>query len=95
MKPCYNQIKQNQIKPTIKLKIIGKDGKYLVRGLLDSASESNFLRQTIVDRLALCKQRQNLNIEGLSGHKVQVTESVNIKIHSLHLSFNADIECFV
>ncbi|XP_044741105.1 uncharacterized protein LOC123302298 [Chrysoperla carnea] len=97
---CSNQnIKSNThetLLPTVKLKIFGKDGKYLiVRALLDSASESNFLRQTIVDRLGLCKQRQNLNIEGLSGHKVQVTESVNIKIHSLHSSFNADIECFV
>ncbi|XP_066244730.1 uncharacterized protein [Euwallacea similis] len=66
-----------------------------VRVLLDSGSQSNFIRGEVVEKLKLNKQEINMTVTGLNQLRSSVKHKCDIIIESLYNAFKTKISCLV
>ncbi|XP_066261359.1 uncharacterized protein [Euwallacea similis] len=66
-----------------------------IRVLLDSGSQSNFIRGEVVERLKLNKQEINMTVTGLNQLRSSVNHKCDIIIESLYNAFKRKISCLV
>ncbi|XP_058449451.1 uncharacterized protein LOC131429391 [Malaya genurostris] len=81
---------------TAVIRIQDYQGKYqLARALLDSGSQSNFISESLCQRLGLKRSRINLPISGIGQAAVTVHYQVESKLASRFGSFDHPLSCLV
>lgn len=92
-----NQLKESTIiLSTAVIRIKDVHGNYqLARALLDSGSQSNFISETLCQKLGLKRTRTNLPISGIGQAAVTVRYKVEINLASRFGSFEQPLNCLV
>nr|XP_022918410.1 uncharacterized protein LOC111427476 [Onthophagus taurus] len=73
-----------------------KDGHELIlRALLDSGSQSNFLTRGAADLLGLEKREVQSLVGGLGTHQTKITSAVDLNIKSLHSNYEESVNCLI
>ncbi|XP_055622041.1 uncharacterized protein LOC129765656 [Toxorhynchites rutilus septentrionalis] len=81
---------------TALVKVRDNLGQYQVaRALLDSGSQSNFISESLCQRLALSRSKVNLPVSGIGQAVVNVRYSVSVELSSRHGLFEQSMECLV
>ncbi|XP_030761095.1 uncharacterized protein LOC115886162 [Sitophilus oryzae] len=68
---------------------------YIVRAILDSGSQSNFISMDLCKRLKLKTSETVMSVAGINNAISEVNKKCELKINSQHSPFNAIITCFV
>lgn len=95
---CLHSSITNQILlATAMIKIKDKFGKYhYVRALLDSGSQTSFIRQRLADKLKLSQREVHINVSGIGGSLQRINKSMTISIQSAYTSnFGIEINCLI
>lgn len=71
----------------------GQGNRHKIRILLDTGSQSNFIRQDIVQQLNLKSKRVNHPVSGINNTQIHVTSEVSITLHSQYNAFKCTINC--
>lgn len=91
-----NNIQNNVLLPTARVKTIGKDGTvYHVRTLLDSGSQLCFITSKVVGLLGYTPKKEHTNIIGITNATNHSKYCIPIEIHSLKTPFKTTINCHV
>lgn len=69
--------------------------KHECRVLLDSASQSNFITEKMVQKIKLAKNKSYTSITGIGENQSKVSHSVNCTIHSRHNAYKVSLNCLV
>ncbi|XP_055621955.1 uncharacterized protein LOC129765573 [Toxorhynchites rutilus septentrionalis] len=81
---------------TALVKVRDNLGQYQVaRALLDSGSQSNFISESLCQRLALSRSKVNLPVSSIGQAVVNVRYSVSVELSSRHGLFEQSMECLV
>lgn len=91
-------ISQNKgvILSTARVKVLDKDNKPIIlRALLDSGSQSNFLTEKACNKLKLPTNRLKLEILGFNQNLTKVNHSCNLTIHSTDESYSTKLSCLI
>ncbi|XP_048485467.1 uncharacterized protein LOC125488580 isoform X1 [Plutella xylostella] len=91
-------ITQNKgvILSTARVKVFDKDNKPIVlRVLLDSGSQSNFLTESACNKLNLTTHQLNIEILGFNQNLTKINQSCNLTIHSNDDSFSTKLSCLI
>lgn len=82
--------------PTAVVLICDKRGNmHQARALLDSGSQSNFITQSLLEKLCLTPQRLDIAIYGVNNKVTQVKDTVQVKIKSRINGFYTEMNCLV
>lgn len=81
---------------TARVRVLDKNNKpHILRVLLDSGSQSSFIRNDIAEKLMLDKQTINMSVSGLNRAKSQIQYKCNVQLGSLYNAFSTNISCLV
>ncbi|KAH9644279.1 hypothetical protein HF086_003778 [Spodoptera exigua] len=74
-----------------------KNKYYVARVLLDSGSQLSLVTESFCKKLGLSCKRidHNFNINGIGNSKLQLVESSNFVIKSMHNNFSVEINCMI
>ncbi len=67
----------------------------VVRAVLDSGSQFNFIRQNLLTKIHLRMKDTQCRISGIGKNELVVDKCVELKIHSCHYSYNRILNCLV
>lgn len=82
--------------PTATAQIIDSaGGLHTIRLLLDSGSQSNFIRSSLCKKLNLPLQNTNVNVSGLTKATSHINTKCDVEIHAHHSSFKTRLSCLV
>lgn len=91
-----NNIDDNILLPTVKVKVFDKFGKEIyLKALLDSGSQASIINKSVLENLNLKPMAQNTNIVGIGNNPNKVTQYVNVMVHSCVHNVKLDVKCFV
>lgn len=91
---CSNDVQV--LLPTATAKIISNDGSYhTARILLDSGSQSNFIRSDFCKRLNLQTLDSNITVSGLGKATSRIRSRCDVKLQAPHTNFKMNIACLV
>ncbi|KAJ8894587.1 hypothetical protein PR048_007251 [Dryococelus australis] len=62
-------------------------------GLIDSASQNNFITDSFAKSLYLRRSHGRMSIQGISDVRAQATHRINIELHSHTINFKPNINC--
>lgn len=91
-----NSTKEFILLSTAIVNVVDKDGNILpCRVLLDSASQSNFVTSSLVEKLKLTPSKIHVPIVGINQVKMNISESVDIDMSSQHTKYKVRLKCLV
>lgn len=89
-------LQQHVLLSTAQVLIKDNGGTYKkCRAILDSGSQSNFIREDLVSNLQLPKKNANINIMGINKVSSKITAKCNIKVKSIYNNYNFELKCFI
>ena len=67
----------------------------IARALLDSASQSNFITQKLVDKLGLKTENINMSVSGITQGILALKHKTNLIFGSKHIDYTSHLSCFI
>lgn len=95
---CKMSVKRDHVLlPTALVKIYNSNDNtsYIVRALLDTGSQSNFITLNLVNKLKLKSTNINIKISGLNHTLSKTTNKCNLTINSLNNNYSKNISCLI
>jgi len=78
------------------VEVQNKSGHYVpCRALLDSGSESSFIKEGCVQRLRLFRTQTQASIQGISNVNTATHQSVSIHLRSRHTDWHTTLDCAI
>ena len=82
--------------PTAEIKVFDNGGNiYTTRALLDSASQSNFITESLARRLNLPIHNSNIVINGITRTPSSINKCTTVKISSINNRVNCLLPCLI
>lgn len=97
MSSYFSQMSQPKVLlPTVKVLVNDAAGnKIIVRGLLDSGSQTSFITTKLLTKLGLQPFKCEKQILTLGNKLNKIDKAINISIHSLTQNFNINVTCSI
>ena len=82
--------------PTAEIYVFDKQGnKHIARALLDSASQSNFITQRLVDKLGLETEDINMTVTGINQGMLSLKHKTKLIFESKHIDYTSYLSCVI
>lgn len=86
----------NTLLATVIVKVRGIDGKlHACRCLLDSGSQSHFIRDSFASKIGVIRTQLNFEIQGISQSSLNVSSKVEVNLYSTYMDFHCQVSCLV
>ena len=87
---------QQTLLRTVELYVLDKQGnKHIARAVIDSASQSNFITQELVDKLQLPKQDINFAVSDINQKMLSIKHLSSLSFISKYHNYKFDLSCLL